>query len=417
MFQQVGSSAYKEGLENTLSLDAHFNHPHQHFHSIHVAGTNGKGSCSHTIAAILQSEGYRVGLYTSPHLTDFRERIRINGIPISEQYVIDFVEQERTFFEPLHPSFFEITTALAFKYFAEQNIDIAVIEVGLGGRLDCTNIIRPDISIITNISFDHMQFLGNTLAAIAFEKAGIIKQEIPVVIGETVPETRPVFQKKANEMKAPIYYAEDDKEVINAKTDADGLIYFTTSNGKLFGELGGLYQIKNTNTILTALHILANKGYHLSEQSIRYGFAHVCELTGLEGRWQRLQSDPTLICDTAHNVGGITYIAEQLKLQHYRKLHIVFGMVNDKDIQGVLALLPHDADYYFTEAEVKRALPGDQLKKIAEKIGLHGGFYPNVPMAVKAAQKDSLPQDFIYVGGSSYIVADLLTHREAFHFD
>jgi dihydrofolate synthase/folylpolyglutamate synthase len=417
MFQQVGSSAYKEGLENTLSLDAHFNHPHQHFHSIHVAGTNGKGSCSHTIAAILQSEGYRVGLYTSPHLTDFSERIRINGIPVLEQYVIDFVEQERTFFEPLHPSFFEITTALAFKYFAEQNIDIAVIEVGLGGRLDCTNIIRPDISIITNISFDHMQFLGNTLAAIAFEKAGIIKQEIPVVIGETVPETRPVFQKKANEMKAPIYYAEDDKEVINAKTDADGLIYFTTSNGELFGELGGLYQIKNTNTILTALHILANKGYHLSGQSIRNGFAHVCELTGLEGRWQRLQSNPTLICDTAHNVGGITYIAEQLKLQHYRKLHIVFGMVNDKDIQGVLALLPRDADYYFTEAEVKRALPGDQLKKIAEEIGLHGGFYPNVPMAVKAAQKNSLPQDFIYVGGSSYIVADLLTHREAFHFD
>jgi dihydrofolate synthase/folylpolyglutamate synthase len=413
MFQQVGSSAYKEGLDNTLTLDAHFGHPHRSFRSVHIAGTNGKGSCSHTLAAILQKAGYKVGLYTSPHLRDFRERIRINGVPVDEQYVIDFVAKEKSFFEPLHPSFFELTTAMAFKYFAEQHIDVAVVEVGLGGRLDCTNIIRPDLCIITNISFDHMQFLGNTLAAIASEKAGIIKKDVPVVIGETTPESRPVFVEKAAEVHSPIVFAEEESPLLYIAGAAEGIEYMTSPYGSLHGELGGLYQLKNTNTLLTALPLLMKAGYHITEEAVRDGFAQVCELTGLEGRWQRLQSHPTMICDTGHNVGGISYIVEQLKHQHYRKLHIVFGMVNDKDISGVLALLPREAQYYFTRAVVKRALPEDELMRLAHQAGLQGKSYPDVPTAVRAAQKNSLPEDFIYVGGSSYIVSDLLTSREA----
>ncbi len=398
MFQQVGGSAYKEGLENTLALDEHFGHPHRKFRTIHVAGTNGKGSCSHTIAAILQEAGYSVGLYTSPHLVDFRERIRVNGQPIPEEYVIRFVEEERCFFEPLHPSFFELTTAMAFRYFADVEIDVAVIEVGLGGRLDCTNIIRPDLCIITNISLDHTQFLGNTLPQIAREKAGIIKSGIPVVIGETTPETKSVFQKRAGEVNAPIYFAEE-----NGREDYPGIEY----------ELKGLYQKKNSRTILTALPLLKEAGYRLDEQSVRRGFAHVTELTGLMGRWQKLQNHPTLICDTGHNVGGITYIVEQLKQQAFHNLHIIIGMVNDKDIQGVLALLPEDAIYYFTQASVKRALPANDLQKLAESAGLKGNCYPDVPSAVRAAQEKSLPEDFIFVGGSSFIVADLLANRDA----
>lgn len=398
MFQQVGGSAYKEGLENTLALDEHFGHPHRKFRTIHVAGTNGKGSCSHTIAAILQEAGYSVGLYTSPHLVDFRERIRVNGQPIPEEYVIRFVEEERCFFEPLHPSFFELTTAMAFRYFADVEIDVAVIEVGLGGRLDCTNIIHPDLCIITNISLDHTQFLGNTLPQIAREKAGIIKSGIPVVIGETTPETKSVFQKRAGEVNAPIYFAEE-----NGREDYPGIEY----------ELKGLYQKKNSRTILTALPLLKEAGYRLDEQSVRRGFAHVTELTGLMGRWQKLQNHPTLICDTGHNVGGITYIVEQLKQQAFHNLHIIIGMVNDKDIQGVLALLPEDAIYYFTQASVKRALPANDLQKLAESARLKGNCYPDVPSAVRAAQEKSLPEDFIFVGGSSFIVADLLANRDA----
>ena len=398
MFQQVGGSAYKEGLENTRILDEHFGNPHYSFRTIHVAGTNGKGSCSHTIAAILQEAGYRVGLYTSPHLVDFRERIRINGRPIPEEYVVHFVEKERSFFEPLHPSFFELTTAMAFCYFADEKVDVAVIEVGLGGRLDCTNIIHPDLCIITNISFDHTQFLGDTLAKIAGEKAGIITKDIPVVIGETTPETKAVFLQRAEEVNAPIIFAEN-----------------TTKNDypRMRTELQGLYQIKNTRTILTALPLLKKAGYHIDEQSVRNGFAHVCELTGLMGRWQKLQDTPTLICDTGHNVGGITYIAEQLKQQNYRHLHIIIGMVNDKDVSGVLALLPKDATYYFTKASVKRALPEEELCKLAAKAGLQGSCYPNVSAAVTAAQEKSHPKDFIFVGGSSFIVADLLANRDA----
>lgn len=403
MFQQVGGSAYKEGLDNTLALDTHLGHPHRAFHTIHVAGTNGKGSCSHTLAAILQSAGYRTGLYTSPHLLDFRERIRIDGKPVPEAYVVDFVERERAFFEPLHPSFFELTTAMAFRYFADEGVDVAVVEVGMGGRLDCTNIIRPDLCIITNISLDHTQFLGYTLAQIAAEKAGIIKPGIPVVIGETTPETRPVFLRKAQEAGAPIYFAEE-----NDREDYPGLEF----------ELKGIYQQKNLRTLLTALPLLKEEaGYRLDEQAVRNGFAHVVELTGLMGRWQKLHDHPTLMCDTGHNVGGIGYVVEQLKQQTYRTLRIVIGMVNDKDIGGVLALLPREATYYFTRASVKRALPEEELARRAHEAGLRGECYPDVPTAVRAAQKESLPEDFIFVGGSNFIVADLLAHRNALNLD
>ncbi len=398
MFQQVGGAAYKEGLENTQALDSHFGYPHQQYRTIHVAGTNGKGSCSHTLAAILQEAGYRVGLYTSPHLVDFRERIRVNGQPIAEDYVIQFVTEERHFFEPLYPSFFELTTAMAFRYFADQKVDVAVVEVGMGGRLDCTNIIHPDLCIITNISFDHTQFLGDTLEKIASEKAGIMKEGTPVVIGEATSETRPVFQSRAEVLNAPIYFAEDyDRE------DYPGVEF----------ELKGLYQQKNRQTILTALPLLKEAGYHMDEQNVRNGFAHVTRLTGLMGRWQKLQDAPTLICDTGHNVGGIRYIVEQLKQQTYRQLHIVMGMVSDKDIRGVLALMPREAIYYFTQASVRRAMPANRLKELAQAEGLQGECYANVPSAVKAAQEKSLPEDFIFVGGSSFIVADLLANRNA----
>ena len=396
MFQRVGGSAYKEGLDNTKALDAHFGHPHHSFRTIHVAGTNGKGSVSHTLAAVLQSAGYKTGLYTSPHLVDFRERIRINGTPISKDYVVSFVEHERSFFEPLCPSFFELTTAMAFKYFADEQVDVAVIEVGLGGRLDCTNIITPDLSIITNISFDHVQFLGNTLAKIAGEKAGIIKKGIPVVIGETTPETKPVFMAKATEVGAPIYFAEE-----NNREDYPGVEY----------ELKGIYQEKNKRTLFTALPLLKEAGYHFDEENVREGFAHVVELTGLMGRWQKLHDHPTLVCDTGHNVGGITYVVEQLRQQSCHQLHIVIGMVNDKDISGVLALLPKEAIYYITQASVNRALPAKQLLHLATEAGLKGKAYASVKNAVRAAMKKSLPEDFIFVGGSNFIVADLLASK------
>ena len=398
MFQQVGSAAYKSGLENTLALDEHFGHPHRQFKTIHIAGTNGKGSCSHTIAAILQSAGYRVGLYTSPHLMDFRERIRVNGTPVSQEEVVRFVEQERSFFEPLQPSFFELTTALAFKYFADSKVDVAVIEVGLGGRLDCTNIISPQLSIITNISLDHTQFLGHTLAAIAGEKAGIIKPHTPVVIGETTPETRPVFLQKAHEAEAPIYFAEE-----NPSTDYQNVDF----------ELKGLYQQKNLRTIFTALPLLQQAGFHFTPDDVRNGCAHVTELTGLMGRWQWLRERPTVVCDTGHNVGGMAYLARQLRAQHCRRLRIVLGMVNDKDVRGVLALLPQEADYYFAQASVRRALPATEIARLGHEAGLRGSAWSDVPAAVRAALKESLPEDFIFVGGSTFVVADLLANRDA----
>lgn len=410
LFQHVGKDAYKEGLEKTHALDAYFGHPHRTFHTIHVAGTNGKGSCSHTLAAILQRAGYRTGLYTSPHLVDFRERIRVNGEPVPESYVVDFVEKHRHFFEPLHPSFFELTTAMAFRYFADSQVDVAVIEVGLGGRLDCTNIIRPDLCVITNISFDHIQFLGDTLEKIAAEKAGIIKSDIPVVVGETTAETKPVFLRKAQEVGAPIIFAEEDHLLLSHTRTIDGqYLYQTVDYADLKGELGGLCQLKNTNTLLSAIRQLKVQGYALTDEAIREGFAGVCELTGLMGRWQKVGSCPTVICDTGHNVGGISYIVEQLALQTYDRLHIVMGMVNDKDISGVLAMLPRKASYYFTQASVQRALPAGRVKELANKFGLEGEAYPDVSSALAAAKAAATDKDLIFVGGSSFIVADLLS--------
>lgn len=417
LFQHVGGAAYKEGLSTTHILDAHFNHPHNQYKTIHIAGTNGKGSCAHTIAAILQHTGLKVGLYTSPHLVDFRERIRINGEMMPQQYVIDFVEEERSFFEPLHPSFFELTTALAFKYFAEQHVDVAVIEVGLGGRLDCTNIISPILSVITNISFDHTQFLGNTLAQIASEKAGIIKHKVPVIIGECNAETRPVFEHKAHEVEAPILFAEDNKEVLSSEfSDLYGhkLRHYTTrSFGDIYGELTGECQIKNANTILCTLHSLS-KIFSVTHEDITYAFEHVCEMTGLRGRWQILQEHPTIICDTGHNTGGWQYLAHQLAqiATSGNKLHIVFGMASDKDIERVMSTLPHEACYYWTKASVKRATSEQTIANIATKYDLHGKTYSNVAEAYEAAINNASTNDYIYVGGSSFIVADLLRYKQ-----
>lgn len=417
LFQHVGGAAYKEGLSTTHILDAHFNHPHNQYKTIHIAGTNGKGSCAHTIAAILQHTGLKVGLYTSPHLVDFRERIRINGEMMPQQYVIDFVEEERSFFEPLHPSFFELTTALAFKYFAEQHVDVAVIEVGLGGRLDCTNIISPILSVITNISFDHTQFLGNTLAQIASEKAGIIKHKVPVIIGECNAETRSVFEHKAHEVEAPILFAEDNKEVLSSEfSDLYGhkLRHYTTrSFGDIYGELTGECQIKNANTILCALHSLS-KIFSVTHEDITYAFEHVCEMTGLRGRWQILQEHPTIICDTGHNTGGWQYLAHQLAqiATSGNKLHIVFGMASDKDIERVMSTLPHEACYYWTKASVKRATSEQTIANIATKYDLHGKTYGSVAEAYEAAVNNASTNDYIYVGGSSFIVADLLRYKQ-----
>lgn len=408
MFQNVGGAAYKEGLHNTKELDAHFGHPHQHYRTIHVGGTNGKGSCSHTLAAILQAAGYRTGLYTSPHLTDFRERIRVDGQMMPQKEVVSFVENERTFFEPLRPSFFELTTALAFKYFAEAKVDVAVIEVGMGGRLDCTNIIRPDLSVITNISFDHTQFLGNTLRDIASEKAGIIKEGIPVVIGETTPETRKVFLDKATEVHAPIRIAENAHELIRSDMKGSHRIYATRHWGAIEGELGGLCQEKNTATILAAVEELQKAGYHILPEHVRKGFRKVCELTGLRGRWQQISDAPKVICDTGHNTGGIAYIAEQLRRMEAPCTHIVMGMVNDKDIQGVLKLLPKKAKYYFTKAGVRRALDENELQELAHAEGLEGRAWPNVECAFRAAMQAARAEDVVFVGGSTFIVADFL---------
>ena len=398
LFQNIGQGAYKEGLSNTHALDEHFGHPHRTFRTLHVAGTNGKGSCSHTLAAVLQSAGYKVGLYTSPHLVDFRERIRVNGAMVSEQFVIDFVEQHRAFFEPLHPSFFELTTAMAFHYFAEQQVDVAVIEVGLGGRLDCTNIISPDLAIITNISFDHVGFLGDTLAKIAHEKAGIIKPHHPVFLAEAIEKQAPIT-----------FFAQDTPMVISKASGTDYDIYQTTTYSDLQVSLRGYCQEKNVNTLLHAIGELQRVGYTISEEAVREGFAHVCQLTGLRGRWQQLHDAPRLICDTGHNIGGFQYIVPQILAQPCKQLRIVFGMVNDKDINAVLALMPKHATYYFTQASVARALPSHELQALAAKHGLHGTTYPTVAEATQAALAEADKDDFIYAGGSSFIVADLLT--------
>ena len=417
MFEKQGPSGYKEGLDNSLKLDEHFGYPHRNYKTIHIAGTNGKGSCAHTIAAILQRCGYKVGLYTSPHLVDFSERIRINGRPISQEYVVNFVEKEKAFFEPLHPSFFEVTTAMAFKYFSDMNVDIAVIEVGLGGRLDCTNVITPILSVITNISYDHTQLLGDSLEQIAMEKSGIIKRGVPIIIGEATPETRPVFEAMAQENHAPIIFAEDQPEVLRAEQQ-HGFFYQTKHYGNIQGELGGLCQEKNTNTILKAVRELEELGLmyrydnnndsDVRNKEVAEGFLSVCKLTGLMGRWQVISEHPMVVCDTGHNVGGWTYLSQQLSQVQCEKMHIVFGMVEDKDMDGILALLPKNAIYYFTKSSSKRSVSENVLKIIGEQKGLIGNSYPSVIEACKSARNAAAPNDFVFVGGSSYVVADFL---------
>ena len=408
MFQRVGATAYKPGLDTVKLLDEQFGNPHLKYRSIHIAGTNGKGSTAHTIAAILQSAGYRVGLYTSPHLVDFRERIRVNGKMISHEAVVDFVNRYRAMSLNCHPSFFELTMTMAFEYFANEKVDIAVIETGLGGRLDSTNIITPILSVITNISFDHTAFLGNTLPAIASEKAGIIKSSVPVVIGEAQGEVREVFVQKAKEQDAPISFAEDNICFDRVESLNDSVLYRATRYGDIVGELVGDCQPKNAATILTALPLLEAQGLTITSQAVKEGFAHITTLTGLMGRWMTLQRNPHVVCDTGHNVGGWEYISRRLHSIE-GTLHMVIGFVNDKDVSHILEMMPKTARYYFTNAQIERAMPAPQLAEIATQCGLIGEQYPSVEEAYNAAFAAAQPSDTIFIGGSTFIVADLLT--------
>lgn len=408
-FHLVGAAAYKPGLDNTIALMEHLGNPHTKFRSIHVAGTNGKGSTSHLIAAVLQAAGYKVGLYTSPHLVDFRERIRINGQMIPEENVVQFVQDNRAFLDQIKPSFFETAMALAFDYFAQQQVDIAVIEVGLGGRLDSTNIITPLLSVITNIGYDHTEFLGHTLKDIAREKAGIIKPNVPCVIGETDPETAPVFIEAAKQNG--IYG--DGLEMTDCRiwfADQCGFMRKRRLREAPTCQLQGLYQDKNQQTAYVALQVLRNYSplnAKLSTLNIRKGFARVCSLTGLRGRWEILNEKPLTICDTGHNSHGIKYVAEQLATLHntHSTLHIIFGMVSDKDIDVVLGLLPKHATYYFTQAQTHRAIPATEL---VAKFG-SGRAFTSVDQAVRAAQKEATDKDVIFIGGSNYVVGEALT--------
>ena len=384
-FQQKGESAYKPGLGNVIELDNYYGNPHKKFKTIHIAGTNGKGSVSHTLAAILQSAGYKVGLYTSPHLKDFSERIRVNGKPISEQYVIDFVREADDIIAKLNPSFFEITTLMAFTYFAHENVDVAVIETGLGGRLDSTNIISPVLSVVTNVSFDHVNLLGDTLEKIAFEKAGILKSDIPAVVGEMSLELRPIFTEKTEK----VVFAEDN--------DASDYEF----------ELKGYCQDKNKKTILAAAELL-KKEFDIKEENIVEGLKNVVELTSLMGRWQKLSSAPLIIADTGHNVAGMQYIVSQITDIKASTKRLVIGMVGDKDITSMLKLLPKDATYYFCNASIPRALPAADLKAKAAEFGLEGSVYASVADALAAAKRDATENDFIFVGGSNFTVAEIL---------
>ncbi len=422
-FEQHGVSGYKEGLDGILAIDEHLGHPHRKFRSIHVAGTNGKGSVSHTLAAHLQVCGYKVGLYTSPHIADFRERIRVNGACIPEEYVVHFIESQRDFYEPLKLSFFEVTTAMAFQYFCDQNVDIAVIEVGLGGRLDSTNIITPILSIITNISMDHMQLLGNSLEQIATEKAGIMKPGVTCIIGEATPETHAVFDAVAAETGTPLIYAEEPVELESATPfdDFQGMSYRTIHGYEFKGELCGLYQVKNTNTILYALYELMKMGYlcdceiesnkKIIEDEMTYAFMNVTKITGLMGRWQKVGEHPTTVCDTGHNPGAWEYLSKQLNAVKCKKLRIIYGILEDKDIYSVMSILPKQAQYYWTKGTTKRAFSESSLKIFGEQFGLQGECYPNAEAAYKAAIKDADPEDFIFIGGSTYVVADFLKTR------
>ena len=410
VFQHVGASAYKPGLETSRALDNYLGNPHRAYQTLHVGGTNGKGSTSHLLAAILQLSGYKVGLYTSPHLVDFRERIRVNGEKIPQSYVVDFVERYRRQFEPLKPSFFELTSTMAFAYFRDMHVDYAIIEVGLGGRLDSTNIITPVLSVITNISKDHTQFLGNTLEEIAGEKAGIIKLGVPVVIGDVDNENViRVFREKAREVNAPLYASTELAPLQSCELWEDNRWHFRTKDfGELTGELGGMVQARNASTVLTSVSVLREIGIPIPVEAVRDAFARVVELTGLMGRWQTVHTSPRVVCDTGHNTGGWEFLSRQLadEAKRCRTLRMVVGMVNDKDIDGVLSLMPKEAVYYFTQASIARALPVDEFAEKACRHGLKGGTYPNVGEAVRSALQDASEEDFVFVGGSTFIVAD-----------
>lgn len=412
VFQNAGPSAYKPGLETSKSLDKYLDHPHRSYQTIHVAGTNGKGSVSHLLAAILQQAGYKVGLYTSPHLIDFRERIRVNGQMIPQSYVVDFVERYRTIFEPLHPSFFELTSSMAFDYFRSEKVDYAVIETGMGGRLDSTNIITPILSIITNISLDHTQFLGNTLEKIAYEKAGIIKEDVPVVIGEADEESvQEVLVTAAKKCGSPVCLAQHEGFLKESRLMESGEWQLNTSDfGELTGELGGIAQFRNAATVLAAICQLREAGADIHTQAVRTGFKHVVELTGLMGRWQVLQRTPKVVCDTGHNVGGWHYLNIQLEeeLKHHRDLYMVIGAVNDKDVDGMLGFMPEKAFYFFTQASIQRAMPAEDIAAKALLHGLSGVVCDTVQEAVAKALARAGENDMIFIGGSTFIVADAL---------
>ena len=409
-FEQQGGSAYKPGLERVLAMAEAIGSPHlgTGVRYIHVAGTNGKGSTSSTLAAILSAAGYRTGLFTSPHLVDFRERIRIDGVPIEECAVVDFVERTRPLIERFSPSFFELTTLMALHYFAAKKVDVAIIEVGMGGRLDSTNIITPELSIVTNISLDHTQFLGSTLEEIAGEKAGIFKPHVPALVGEANASLRVVFRAKAELLDAPLYFAEDSDVLQDAEPDRGGWLLHTRDYGTLWGELGGAAQRLNARTILAALAILTCRSFQIPRAAVEEGFAHVVERSHLLGRWQKVASQPATYCDTGHNEAGIRLVVEQLKQEQYQTLHIVFGMVADKDWHSVLRLLPASAHYYFVQPTSDRALSSEELAQEARYIGLEGAVFPSIEEGCKAAQKAALPQDLIYIGGSNYVVAEAL---------
>ena len=390
MYQRIGNAAYKANLDNTYRLSEILNHPEKQFKSVHIAGTNGKGSTSHMLASVLQEAGYKVGLYTSPHLKDFRERIKINGAMISENEVIDFVEEYKNEFEKIQLSFFEWTVGLAFHSFANQKVDIAIVETGLGGRLDSTNIVTPEVVVITNISMDHTQLLGDTLEKIAAEKAGIIKSTIPVVIGETQPKIKHVFIEKAKQMNAPIQFA-DEHHTQEYESD-----------------LKGVYQQQNKKTVVATIHVLQTLGWNIAENHIIKGLQNVVSNTGLMGRWQVLNKQPFTVCDTGHNEAGIRLILAQINQQSFEKLHVVLGVVNDKDITNILALLPNNASYYFCQANIPRALEVSVLAEKATAVGLSGTTFPSVDAAYKAAQKNATAQDMIFIGGSTFVVAEVV---------
>jgi dihydrofolate synthase / folylpolyglutamate synthase len=411
MFQRIGAVAYKSDLTNTIALCESLDNPQRKFKSIHIAGTNGKGSTSHMLASVLQSAGYKTGLYTSPHLKSFTERIRVNGKEVTQSFVVDFVNRIQTSIDSIQPSFFEITVAMAFDYFVREQVDIAVIEVGLGGRLDSTNVITPELSLITNIGWDHTDLLGNTLEKIAAEKAGIIKKNVPVVISERQSTVEKVFINKAKQENAPLYFASDTYSV-NLAEEKRNLLFDVFKDNvpvveRLDLPLQGEYQRKNLPGVLKAVSILQESGWKISDQHIVEGLLKVVSQTGLKGRWQKLSASPLIICDTGHNIDGIENVVHQLKHLVYEKLFVIIGMVKDKDISGVLQLLPKDANYYFCQANIPRALDAVALAEQAGKFGLNGVVIPNVNDAIAQAKLTATTDDVIFIGGSTFIVAEI----------